>query len=92
MYILKKIIKASDTKYSLKEDDTDNVGDVDEEINATMTMDEAKTMIQRAFVLGDIRNWFDGEYKNGDEWIKGEGIEAVALIIDNEYALQEKIS
>jgi len=53
-------------------------------------MDEAKDMIQRAFVAGNIEEWFDGEYKNGDEWLKGEGADSVALIIDNDFNLQNK--
>ena len=45
-------------------------------------------MIQRAFVLGEIKEWHDGKYKNGDEWLRGEGAEDVAMIVDNEYTLQ----
>lgn len=57
-------------------------------INESMTMAQAKQMVQRAFVLGDIKNWYDGEYKNGDEWLRGAGAEEVAMYIDNEYSLQ----
>lgn len=59
-------------------------------INRSMTMQEAKDMIQRAFVTGDIYNWYDGKYKNGDEWIAGEGIDDVAMWIENDYNLQNK--
>lgn len=59
-------------------------------INSSMTMDQAKQMVQRAFNIGDIKAWFDGEYKNGDEWLAGEGSRAVALVIDNDYSLQQK--
>ena len=55
-----------------------------------MTMDEAKQMIQRAFVLGEIEEWYEGEYKNGDEWLRGAGASEVALYIENEYTLTEK--
>ena len=64
--------------------------DIDTQINQSMTMDEAKQMIQRAFVLGKIQEWYDGEYKNGDDWLRGEGADEVALYIENEYTLQEK--
>ena len=60
------------------------------EINHSMTMAEAKQMIQRAFVLGNIYEWYEGEYKNGDEWLRGEGSYEVALNIENEYSLVEK--
>lgn len=59
-------------------------------INTSMTMDQAKQMVQMAFNIGDIKAWFDGEYKNGDEWLAGEGSRAVALVIDNDYSLQQK--
>lgn len=62
--------------------------DTAERINESLTMDQAKQMIQRAFVLGNIKEWYDGEYKNGDEWLRGEGAGDVAMIIDNEYSLQ----
>ena len=71
-----------DIRYSLSENDTA------QKINESMTMQEAKQMIQRAFVLGNIKEWHDGEYKNGDEWLAGEGAEDVAMIIENEYSLQ----
>ena len=64
--------------------------DTQTKINTSMTMDEAKQMIQRAFVLGGIQEWYDGEYKNGDEWLRGEGASEVALNIENEYTLTEK--
>ena len=63
---------------------------IDDAINQSMTMEQAKDMIQRAFVLGGIEEWFEGEYKNGDEWLKGQGADEVALIVENEYILQQK--
>ena len=71
-----------DIRYSLSEDSTA------QKVNESMTMQEAKQMIARAFVLGDVYNWYDGKYKNGDEWLRGEGAEDVAMIIENEYSLQ----
>ena len=70
--------------------DRDNDIDVDTQINQSMTMAECKDMIQRAFVLGEIYEWYDGEYKNGEEWLKAQGVDEVALYIENEYRLQEK--
>ena len=64
--------------------------DISTQINTSMTMDEAKQMIQRAFVIGGIYEWYDREYKNGDEWLRGVGVGEVALNIENEYTLTEK--
>lgn len=69
--------------------DRDNI-DIQTQINQSMTMAEAKDMIQRAFVLGGIQEWYDGEYKNGDEWLRAQGADEVALYIENEYILTEK--
>lgn len=70
--------------YSLEE------SEIDDAINQSMTMEQAKDMIQRAFVIGEIEEWFDGEYKSGDEWLKGEGADSVAMVIENEWTLQQK--
>jgi len=69
---------------------SDRDTDIETQINQSMTMAECKDMIQRAFVLGGIYDWYDGEYKNGDEWLKAQGADEVALYIENEYALQQK--
>lgn len=76
---------SQDVRFSLKDDDP-----VQTSINQSMTMQQAKDMVQRAFVLGGIKEWFEGEYRNGDDWLKGEGTDAVAMVIDNEWQLQEK--
>ena len=78
--------KKSQEKLSDRENDID----IDTQINQSMTMDEVKQMIQRAFVLGEIQEWYDGEYKNGDEWLRAQGADEVAMYIENEYTLQEK--
>ena len=78
--IASKRVERGDIRYS----------DRDTQINQSMTMDEAKQMIQRAFVLGGIQEWYDNEYKNGDEWLRGVGADEVALNIENEYTLTEK--
>ena len=68
--------------------------DIDEDtqttINQTMTMQQAKDMIQRAFVLNNIKAWYDDQYKNGDEWLAGEGATEVAAYIENTYEVYEK--
>lgn len=59
------------------------------EINATMTMQQAKAMIDKAYTAGGIRDWYE-EYRNGDQWLRGEGASEVAMYIENEYELQRK--
>ena len=71
-------------RYSKKDDG------VETQVNTSMTMDDAKQMIQRAFILGGIKEFYEGEYKDGDEWLRGEGASEVALYIENEYTLTEK--
>ena len=64
--------------------------DIQQQINELMTMEKAADMIQRAFVLGDIKKWYDGEYANGDEWLKARGVDEVAMYVDNEWQIQDK--
>ncbi|MEE3413460.1 MAG: GNAT family N-acetyltransferase, partial [Bacteroidales bacterium] len=86
----------SDIRYSLSDEEIQAQGDnseqnaIDLEINQSMTPKEAEEMIQRAFVKGDIYDWFDGKYRNGLEWLKGEGSDAVALVLDNDGDLYFK--
>ena len=58
-------------------------------INATMTMQQAKAMIDKAYTAGGIRDWYE-EYRNADQWLRGEGSAEVAMYIENEYELQRK--
>ena len=73
-----------DVQFSDIDDDTQTT------INQTMTMQQAKDMIQRAFVTGMIEDFYDGQYKNGDEWLAGEGADEVAFYIENEYSIVTK--
>lgn len=59
-------------------------------INQSMTMQQAKDMVQRAFVTGEIKEFYDGQYRNGDEWLAGEGVGEVAFYIENEYSIVNK--
>lgn len=75
----------NEVKYSLSED-----ANVEDKINSSMTMEEAKDMIQRIFVLNDIKNWYEDKYQNGDEWLVGEGIEEVEMYAENTELIQSK--
>lgn len=80
-----KPTESKDIRYSLSEDT-----DVNTKINSSMTMDQAKRMIEMAFIDNGIYNWYDGKYKNGDEWLQGEGIDEVETYLDNTTTVLDK--
>lgn len=59
---------------NLSTKDNINKTEIERLINTSMTMKTAKGMIQRAFNDGQILDWYDGEYRNGEEWLKGVGV------------------
>ena len=67
-----------DIRYSLSEDT-----DIDAKINSSMTMEDARKMIQLAFNDNNIEEWYDGQYKNGDEWLEGEGVDDIVMYVEN---------
>ncbi len=69
------------------ERDTDST---EHKINTSMTMAEAKRMIETAFKISGIYDFYDGEYKTADEWLKAEGVDEVEMYIENDYDLQKK--
>lgn len=73
------------TRYSLSEDT-----DIDTKINSSMTMDQAKRMVEMAFIDNGIYNWYDGKYQNGEEWLQGEGIDEVETYLDNTVTVLDK--
>ena len=58
--------------------------------NNVMTMSEVKSMIDRVFNANGIYDFYDGKYKNADEWIKGEGIDDVSFYVENTEAINDK--
>lgn len=73
----------ADIRYSLSED-----ASIEDKINASMTMAEAKKMIQIAFQENRINDWReDGEkYADGDDWLNDVGVDEVASYIDNTHS------
>lgn len=93
LYNLIKNIQNNNVQYSLKEnyiEDNSETNAIERKINQTMTMAEAEDMIQRAFAIGDIYSYYDGQYKNGEEWLAGEGSDSVAMVVENDYHLHQK--
>lgn len=75
----------NDRQYMLSDNQS-----TDDKINQSMTMDEAKDMVQRTFTLNGIKDFYDDKYKNGDEWLAGEGIEEVEMYAENTELIQNK--
>jgi hypothetical protein len=73
----KKPTSNPDIRYSLSEDT-----DIDDKINSSMTMEEARDMVQRAF---NTQKDFV-EYETADEWLKADPFE-VGMIIENTESL-----
>lgn len=57
------------------------------DVRESMTMARAKNMLDRAFKAYNIEEYYDGAYKNVDEWIAGEGAADVALHVESEYEI-----
>ncbi|MCR5150362.1 MAG: hypothetical protein K6B52_03955 [Clostridiales bacterium] len=55
-----------------------------------LDMSQAKDMLQRAFNAANFLEYYDGKFKNGDEWLKSEGLRNIALEIEANQALYKK--
>ena len=85
------MIKKNSNKGSFSnETETSTDSNIKSIINHSITMAEAKDMIQRAFVANNLKDWYEEKYKNGDEWLAGEGAEEVATYIENTESTVEK--
>ena len=69
------------------ERDTDST---EYKINTSMTMAEAKRMIETAFKVHGIYEYYDGEYANAEDWLRKAGANEVELYIESDYAMQAK--
>lgn len=81
----KTFVKTDDKQYMLSDNQS-----TDDKINKSMTMDEAKDMVQRIFTLNGIKDFYDDKYKNGDEWLAGEGIDEVEMYAENTELILNK--
>ena len=64
---------------------------IEDKINQSMTMDEARKMIDIAFKENQINDWRDDneKYKNADEWLNDVGTDEVAMYVENGYSTLE---
>lgn len=78
--------KSSEGKASIEMD----VESTDYKINTSMTMAEAKRMIETAYKVHGIAEYYEGEYKDAEDWLKKAGSSEVEMYIENDYDLQAK--
>lgn len=64
---------------------------IEMEINRIMTMEEASKIIEMAWNANNLRDFYDWEYNNAEEWIKGEWADEVWMYIENTFASQKMI-
>ena len=75
---------SEDVKHSEREDD------VATKINQSMTMAEAKRMIESAYKVNGIAEYYEGEYSDAEDWLKKAGSDEVEMYIENDFDLQAK--
>ena len=73
-----------DIRYSLSEDSAGR------KINESMTMQEAKRMIETAYKVNNIAEYYEGEYANAEDWLKKAGSDEIEMYIENDFDLQAK--
>ena len=77
-------LKTSDETNKPQYSISDNTS-IEDKINSSMTMKEAKDMLQRVYNAVDIRG-----YRNADEWLQEMGSEDVAMTLESDYASYKK--
>ena len=79
--------EAKGTGKASRELDTDST---EYKINTSMTMAEAKRMIETAYKVNNIAEYYEGEYKDAEDWLKKAGSDEVEMYIENDFDLQAK--
>jgi hypothetical protein len=74
-------------KYEERASDTDSTAD---KINHSMTMAEAKRMLESAFKVNGIAEYYEGEYKDAVDWLRKAGSDEVQMYIENDFDLHAK--
>ena len=77
-------LKTSDETNKPQFSISDNAS-IEDKINSSMTMKEAKDMLQRVYNAVDIRG-----YRNADAWLQEMGSEDVAMTLESDYASYKK--
>ena len=72
-------------KYSKEEES------IQDKINQSMTMEEAREMLRKAMAISDITDYSDGEVKTIDDWVNNDNWNyQIPMIIDSNYNLYQK--
>lgn len=79
--------KQQDNRYSYQETDLDST---EHKINTSMTMAEAKRMIETAYRVNNIAEYYEGEYADAEDWLRKVGSDEVEMYIENDYDLQAR--
>ena len=80
-------VSEDDVKYHDRDDGTDST---QHKINTSMTMAEAKRMIETAYKVNGIAEYYEDEYRDAEDWLKKAGSDEVEMYIENDYDLQAK--
>lgn len=83
----KGVSAKGDVKYQDRAVDTNST---EYKINTSMTMAEAKRMIETAYKVNNIAEYYEGEYANAEDWLKKAGSDEVEMYIENDFDLQAK--
>ena len=75
---------SEDAKHSERDDD------IATKINQSMTMAEAKRMVESAYKVNNIAEYYEDEYKDAEDWLRKAGPDEVEMYIENDYDLQAK--
>ena len=62
-------------------------------INESMTMDQARTMVEKAYRVTNPNEWLDEDepkFRGAEDWLQRVGADEVAMYIENDYNLQDK--
>ena len=60
-----------------------------DKVVSSMSMSDCSEMIRRVF-NADIRDYYEGEYKTADDWLKATSVDDVAFYIGNNESVYQK--
>lgn len=80
----------SDEVMHSERDDNVDTDSTEYKIRTSMTMAEAKRMIESAYKINNIAEYYEGEYKDAEDWLRKAGSDEVEMYIENDYDLQAK--
>lgn len=67
-----------------------DLASTEHKINTSMTMAEAKRMIETAFKVNNIAEFYEDEYADAEDWLRKAGSDEVEMYIENDFDLQAR--